>query len=290
MNAKFRALIQITRPVNLLIILLTQLLFMAKGAEWLQAGVGSLLHLNMDLLRIQDALFLTLATLSAAAAGNVVNDIEGQAADLVNKPGRRHVGTAVRVKTAWVFYLVLLAGSLGAAWMVDLAFFIFTVVVNLLLFFYSSDLKGMPLAGNILVAMLTAAVVFVSRKGIEDASMLPFSEFTVMAFLLNLSRELVKDVEDEEGDRAAGIGTFVVCYGSKKALQLSAMLLFLAFGAALALAVFHPGGWMFRLHLILASLAILLQAVTLLRSQTAGPSARNIKLLMLFGLLAVLWA
>lgn len=290
MNAKFRALIQITRPVNLLIILLTQLLFMAKGAEWLQAGVGSLLHLNMDLLRIQDALFLMLATLSAAAAGNVVNDIEGQAADLVNKPGRRHVGTAVRVKTAWVFYLVLLVGSLGAAWMVDLAFFIFTVVINLLLFFYSSDLKGMPLAGNILVAMLTAAVVFVSRKGIEDASMLPFSEFTVMAFLLNLSRELVKDVDDEEGDRAAGIGTFVVCYGSKKALQLSAMLLFLAFGAALALAVFHPGGWMFRLHLILASLAILLQAVTLLRSQTAGPSSRNIKLLMLFGLLAVLWA
>lgn len=290
MNAKFRALIQITRPINLLIILLTQLLFMAKGAEWLQAGVGSLLHLNMDLLRIQEALFLMLATLSAAAAGNVVNDIEGQAADLVNKPGRRHVGTAVRVKTAWVFYLVLLVGSLGAAWMVDLAFFIFTVVINLLLFFYSSDLKGMPLAGNILVAMLTAAVVFVSRKGIEDASMLPFSEFTVMAFLLNLSRELVKDVEDEEGDRAAGIGTFVVCYGSKKALQLSAMLLFLAFGAALALAVFHPGGWMFRLHLILASLAILLQAVTLLRSQTAGPSSRNIKLLMLFGLLAVLWA
>jgi 4-hydroxybenzoate polyprenyltransferase len=290
LNAKFRALIQITRPVNLLIILLTQLLFMAKGAEWLQAGVGSLLHLNMDLLRIQDALFLMLATLSAAAAGNVVNDIEGQAADLVNKPGRRHVGTAVRVKTAWVFYLVLLVGSLGAAWMVDLAFFIFTVVINLLLFFYSSDLKGMPLAGNILVAMLTAAVVFVSRKGIEDASMLPFSEFTVMAFLLNLSRELVKDVDDEEGDRAAGIGTFVVCYGSKKALQLSAMLLFLAFGAALALAVFHPGGWMFRLHLILASLAILLQAVTLLRSQTAGPSSRNIKLLMLFGLLAVLWA
>ena len=290
MNAKFRALIQITRPINLLIILLTQLLFMAKGAEWLQAGVGSLLHLNMDLLRIQEALFLMLATLSAAAAGNVVNDIEGQAADLVNKPGRRHVGTAVRVKTAWVFYLVLLVGSLGAAWMVDLAFFIFTVVINLLLFFYSSDLKGMPLAGNILVAMLTAAVVFVSRKGIEDASMLPFSEFTVMAFLLNLSRELVKDVEDEEGDRAAGIGTFVVCYGSKKALQLSAMLLFLAFGAALALAVFHPGGWMFRLHLILASLAILLQAVTLLCSQTAGPSSRNIKLLMLFGLLAVLWA
>ncbi|MBU6324487.1 MAG: geranylgeranylglycerol-phosphate geranylgeranyltransferase [Bacteroidetes bacterium] len=293
MNAKFRALIQIVRPVNLLIILLTQVLFMAKGAGWMDVGLEKFLHslytLNPDLLRWTDAGFLILATLSAAAAGNVVNDIEGQAADAVNKPERCVVGTVIRPRTAWIVYGILLALSIGASWMVDMAFFLFTVAVNLLLFFYSSDLKGMPPAGNILVALLTGAVVFVSRKGLEDASVLPFSEFTMMAFLLNLSREWVKDVDDREGDERAGLRTMAVVYGSARTLKLAALTLCLAFGVALALAVFHPGGWMFRLHVALASLGILHQAVTLLRSQTAGPSSQTIKRLMIFGLLAVIW-
>lgn len=293
MNAKVRALFRIVRPVNLLIILLTQALFIAKGAGWLQPGSGDffkgLCFLDPNLLRLQDALFLILATISAAAAGNVVNDIEGQAADAVNKPERRVVGTIISARVAWILYCLLLSVSVSAAWKVDMAFFLFTVAVNLLLFFYSSDLKGMPPAGNILVALLTGAVVFVSRKGLEDASVLPFSEFTVMAFLLNLSREWVKDVDDREGDERAGLRTMAVVYGSAGTLKLAALTLCLAFGVALALAVFHPGGWMFRLHLALASLGILHQAVTLLRSQTAGPSSQTIKRLMIFGLLAVIW-
>lgn len=293
MNAKFRALFLIVRPVNLIIILLTQVLFIVKGAGWLQQGsenfIHSLFFLHPELLRCHDGFFLILATITAAAAGNVVNDIKGQSSDAVNKPKRRVVGTIISARTSWIFYFLLLAVSMSTAWMVDLAFFLFTGAVNLLLFFYSSDLKGMPPAGNLLVALLTASVVFVSRKGLEDASVLPFSEFTVIAFLLNLSREWVKDVEDLEGDQSTGLHTFAVIYGPHKTLKLASLALFTAGGTTLALAVCHPGGWLFRLHLTLASLIILLQAVTLLRSQTAGPSSRNIKLLMLLGLLAVIW-
>ena len=293
MNAQPQALFRIVRPVNLLIIVLTQALFIAKGAGWLQHGSADFLYslysINPNLLRGQDALFLIVATIASAAAGNVVNDIEGQAADAVNKPERRVVGTIISVRAAWVLYFALLAISIGSAWMVDAAFFLFTLAANLLLFFYSSDLKGMPPAGNLLVALLTASVVFVSRKGLEDASVLPFSEFAALAFLLNLSREWVKDVDDMEGDEQAGMRSMAVAYGARNTLKLAALALLFAFVLALALAVFHPGGWMFRLHLTLASLIILLQAVTLLRSQTAGHSSRNIKLLMLFGLLAVIW-
>jgi len=296
LNARLSALIQITRPVNLGIILLTQLLFIAKAAGWCDWGGSSFLAaisgINTDVLRWHDAGFLMLATLCAAAAGNVVNDIEGQASDAVNKPERRRVGTVIGARTAWIWYFLLLAVSVAASWMVDLTFFLFTAAVNILLFFYSSDLKRMPLAGNILVAFFTAAVVFVSRKGVEDGSVLPFSEFTMMAFLLNLARELVKDVEDMDGDRATGIHTFTVVHGVGKTLRLASLVLFLTVLLLWGLAVLQPpgGGWMFRLHLTLASLYTLHLAVTLLRSRTAGPTPRKLKLLMLFGLLAVIWA
>ncbi len=290
MNAKLRALIELIRPLNLLIILLTQALFIAKGAGWLNFGAANFLSsLNPNLLRWQDAFFLMLATAAAAAAGNVVNDIEGQAADAVNKPERRRVGTAISVRTAWIWYCILLVLSVGAAWMLDFAFFLFTVLVNLLLFFYSSDLKGMPPAGNLLVAMLTASVVFVARKGIEDASALPFSEFTVIAFLLNLAREWVKDVDDREGDERAGIRTIAVIYGSARTLRLVGWILFLTAIFTFTVALFFPAGIAFRIHLFLAATGILLEAIARLRDKETKSTAMSIKGLMLLGLLAVIW-
>lgn len=290
MNAKLRALIELVRPLNLLIILLTQALFMAKGAGWLDFGAADFLRsFNPNLLRWQDAFFLMLATAAAAAAGNVVNDIEGQAADAVNKPERRRVGTTISVRTAWIWYCILLLLSLGAAWMLDLTFFLFTLVVNLLLFFYSSDLKGMPPAGNMLVAMLTASVVFVARKGIEDASALPFSEFTMIAFLLNLAREWVKDVDDREGDERAGLRSMAVVYGSLGTLRLTGWVLLLAVLLITAVALFYPAGMVFRVHLLLAAAGTGYMTFSVWQGNAAGLASSKLKWLMLFGMLAVLW-
>lgn len=290
MNAKLRALIELVRPLNLLIILLTQALFMAKGAGWLNFGAADFLSsFNPNLLRWQDALFLMLATAAAAAAGNVVNDIEGQAADAVNKPERRRVGTVLSVRTAWIWYFSLLLLSVGAAWMLDVTFFLFTLVVNLLLFFYSSDFKGMPPAGNVLVAMLTASVVFVSRKGIEDASALPFSEFTMIAFLLNLAREWVKDVDDREGDERAGVRSMAVVYGSVRTLRFTGWVLLLATILVAAVALLFPAGMAFRIHLMLAAAGTGYMAFAVWRGSAAGSASNRLKWLMLFGMLGVLW-
>ena len=290
MNAKFRALIELVRPLNLLIILLTQALFMAKGADWLNFGAADFLSsFNPNLLRWQDAFFLMLATAAAAAAGNVVNDIEGQAADAVNKPDRRRVGTVLSVRTAWIWYLSLLLLSVGAAWMLDVTFFLFTLVVNLLLFFYSSDFKGMPPAGNVLVAMLTASVVFVARKGIEDASALPFSEFTMIAFLLNLAREWVKDVEDLEGDERAGVRSMAVVYGSVRTLRFTGWVLLLSVFLIAAVALFYPAELAFRIHLMLAAAGTAYMSFSVWRGSDAGLASNRLKWLMLFGMLGVLW-
>jgi 4-hydroxybenzoate polyprenyltransferase len=290
LNAKLRALIELVRPLNLLIILLTQVLFMAKGADWLNFGAADFLRsFNPSLLRWQDAFCLMLATAAAAAAGNVVNDIEGQAADAVNKPERRRVGTVISVRSAWIWYCILLLLSLCAAWMLDLTFFLFTLVVNLLLFFYSSDLKGMPPAGNMLVAMLTASVVFVARKGIEDASALPFSEFTMIAFLLNLAREWVKDVDDREGDERAGVRSMAVVYGSLRTLRVTAGVLCLAVVLIAAVALFYPAGMVFRVHLLLAAAGAGYMAFAVWQGNATGLASNRLKWLMLFGMMGVLW-
>jgi len=83
-----------------------------------------------------------------------------------------------------------------------------------LLFLYSKYLKRIPLLGNVTVAFLTGLVfifggVVVSNPG---AAIVP----AVFAFLINLIRELVKDMEDIEGDKIAGVITFPIKYSLKK--------------------------------------------------------------------------
>jgi 4-hydroxybenzoate polyprenyltransferase len=281
------------RPVNLLIILLTQALFIAKGAGWMQATKGNaflaFINLNPDLIRWPSALFLILSTLAAAAAGNVINDIQGQVADSINKPDKQIVGKIISTRLTWTAYLLLIAISLSSAYMVDIVFFIFTAAVNLLLYYYSSDLKSMPPAGSVLIAILTSSVVFVARKGLEDASTLPFSEFAILAFMLNLARELVKDVNDIPGDRIAGVRSFAIVYGKVSTLKIACFTLLISCIFMLLFALFYSNSLLFQIHLFLATGGAFKLAIDLYKKNTKMATATRIKWLMLFGLISVIW-
>lgn len=94
------------------------------------------------------------------------------------------------------------------------------VLISILLYFYSSDLKGTTLWGNILVSLMNGVVVFFSAQGVDEKFNGYFAEYAFLAFLITMVREVVKDIEDTEGDKAKEYETFPIVYGPRKSIWL----------------------------------------------------------------------
>ena len=87
------------------------------------------------------------------------------------------------------------------------------VLTSVLLYLYSIRLKRIPLLGNITIAYLTGlAFVYggVAVNNVIDA-FIP----AVFAFMINLGRELLKDIQDMEGDKKVGLVTFPIKFGTQ---------------------------------------------------------------------------
>ena len=166
-----------------------------------------------------------LAAISAAftaAAGNIINDILDKEGDMINHPERAIPSGRVSVKLAGIeYFFFLIASCIIASFISQLAFFI-VFLTNVLLFIYSNRLKRIPLLGNITVAYLTGMAFIYGgvSVGHPRAALIP----AAFAFLINLIRELIKDIQDIEGDRTSGIKTFPIKFGINKTKYLITFL------------------------------------------------------------------
>ncbi|MFZ2287932.1 MAG: geranylgeranylglycerol-phosphate geranylgeranyltransferase [Bacteroidales bacterium] len=181
-----------------------------------------------------DFVILVIATCLITAAGYVINDYFDIRADLINR-GSIIVGNTITRRMAMMYHNVLnilgviggtyVSARIGYVWLG-----IFFILISGLLWFYSTTYKRQFLIGNIIVAMLVAMVpmmvvvydaapiyayysqVTVSFPGV---SILFYwvGGFAIFAFLTTLIREIIKDMEDCEGDRETGRRTLPVVSG-----------------------------------------------------------------------------
>jgi geranylgeranylglycerol-phosphate geranylgeranyltransferase len=163
-------------------------------------------------------LALVLAGASTAfvtAGGNVLNDLGDRDSDRVNHPDRPLVTGAISVPTARrlavALFVLAIVAIVPIAWSAPLvAVILATALAALLAYEWRYKAAGLP--GNLLVAFLTAEVFLYG--GAVAGNLLPILPFALMAFGATLSRELIKDMEDAEGDvgratlpRTRGMGT-----------------------------------------------------------------------------------
>lgn len=193
-----------------------------------------------------DFIILVASTVCITAGGYVINDYFDIKTDLINK-GKVIVGTKIPRRKAmmWhsIFNIIGVAAGFyisyraGYIWLGSLF-----LVVSGLLYFYSASYKRQFLIGNIIVAFLTAMVpmlvVFFEWPALYkyytlNAVVLPpinilvywVGGFAIFAFLTNLTREIIKDIEDFEGDIAYGRNTVPVIIGILAAKIVSAALI-----------------------------------------------------------------
>ena len=226
------------------------------------------------------------------AAGNVHNDILDLPADRLNRPDRALPSGALSVRAAAFLAASLCLCALASALAAGGAHAALAVALALLLCAYNALLKGLPRLGNAAVSLLSATpLLWVCWPSPSRAQ----CGAALLGFALTFARELAKDLEDVEGDRAAGRSTLPLARGVPAAVR--ALRFRAALACALALGAPWICGWETAAqrtawYAALAPLFLppLLKTVSAMRKSDWGKAERSLKASMVGGMSAILAA
>ncbi|CUT07141.1 geranylgeranylglycerol-phosphate geranylgeranyltransferase [Candidatus Kryptonium thompsonii] len=203
---KIVGIIKIIRPSNVLISGLT-----ISVAVLIFGGEG------FDISRL--ALVAGIVGILIDAGANVINDFFDVEIDRINKPHRPIPSGLVSKRFAlFIYFVCTILGLLVASFLNKMAFMI-VFFSSVAIFLYSYRLKRIPLVGNFTVAFITGlAFIFAgSIVGNFKDALFPF----LFAFMINFGREIIKDIEDIEGDLKSGVRTFPIVRGVNWAVAVS---------------------------------------------------------------------
>ena len=226
---------------NLAMIIIAQVLIKYAFFEHFQTATA---------LNTLEFIILVVITVLLAAAGNIINDIYDVDTDMINKPDKVLIGKEISEKLAYnLFFAFNIIGvCLGfcLSYMVGRSsFFSIFVIISISLYVYATFLKRTVLFGNILISLLVGMSILI--VGIFD--LLPVMNFenrviqlvffdkvidyAIFAFLINLIREVIKDIQDVDGDYKAGMNTLPIALGRERATKIAFALSMVPIGAVI---------------------------------------------------------
>ncbi|RKX26817.1 MAG: hypothetical protein DRP45_02575 [Candidatus Zixiibacteriota bacterium] len=239
----------------------------------------------------------SLAAAFVCAAGNIVNDMVDVEIDRINRPSRVLVRGTISMKTARNMAIALNLIAVVLSLVVSLPVAMMALVAIALLLVYNLWLKKVPVVGNIAVALLAGLTFLTGGLAVDPAlafrlpgPLIPF----VFAFFMHLVREIVKDVQDIEGDRRAGVVTFPQVIGVSGSL-LVALGLLLTLAVLTYVPIFE--GWFGRTYEIITVYLVDLPLLALMIFVWGNPNrlmlaigSAGLKAGMLLGLIALVLA
>lgn len=168
-------------------------------------------------------LFGSIIFACAAMIGNIHNDIVDLKTDKINRPDRPLVSGKISLSTSITTASILLIVGLASTYFHPWQPWVWLPALLIALFLYNKYLKQTPLWGNLMVAALCASPML---SILERANFSNELGFTLgFAFILTLTREIVKDIEDFEGDSKSKLNTTAVYFGKKKSRAIVSILL-----------------------------------------------------------------
>ncbi|MDJ0646343.1 MAG: geranylgeranylglycerol-phosphate geranylgeranyltransferase [Flavobacteriaceae bacterium] len=253
---------------------------------------------------------LIFATLCIAAAGNIINDIYDIKADKINKPTKVLVIHSGATKLANHFYIILnligISVSLYLSIHIGYASFVATFIATaLLLKVYSTFLKKKPIIGNMVVSLLISLSILIvgffdiipaitEENGVQQYfGFGGLLDYAVFAFMFNFLREIVKDIEDIDGDINLNMNTLPILIGRKRSRNVIFTLSFIP----LFLVTFYSFSNFSKLPFVLAYMLIVVMLPFLYfmskllyaeKKQDYIFLSRLLKLIMLLGMLSII--
>lgn len=270
MSQLIGAFFRLIRWPNLVFIFLTQLLFY----YFILLPCYGVFHTigPVHAPKLNPLLFflLTASSVLIAAAGYAINDYFDLNIDRVNKPKRMVVEKMI--KRRWTILWHWLLSGIGVLLSLYVSWRIRNPIIAaanvgcvVLLYFYSTTFKRKLLIGNIIISLLTAWVIlvlFVCEARITTdpvardigARIFKFAiVYGSFAFIISLVREVVKDIEDRDGDEKYGCRTMPIVWGVNVAKVFAGTWLVVLIGALIIFQfyVLQKAWWQLILYSIL---------------------------------------
>ncbi len=193
--------------------------------------------------------FLSLATVMIAAAGYIINDYFDVNIDRINKPLQLIIDKTIKRREAMLAHLVISGVAILIAMRVSFQLglwhysFIYAACA-LGLWFYSTEFKKQFLIGNLVVALFVGLTPFITglyelqltAEKYRILTLPPFEVhfkiifnfifgFSCLAFLINLIREIIKDIQDMDGDKVFGCRTVPIVLGIETSKNIVSFLI-----------------------------------------------------------------
>ncbi|MBU7042399.1 MAG: UbiA family prenyltransferase [Theionarchaea archaeon] len=190
-----------------------------------------------------DVFFAVLGTITASSAGMVINDYFDYDIDIINRPDRVLPRGALSRKNALFFAVILFILAYIFISLTNPLCIVIGYPAVILIGVYSWKLKRLPFIGNFVVAFLTSLTLIYG--GAAAGSIVLVTMLAICAFFANLSREIVKDIEDIKGDKELGSKTLPIIYGVPTLSLIAAVLL--GIGVAATFLPYFSGlfGWIY---------------------------------------------
>ena len=247
---KIFAILKLTRVLNLTIVALTLYIF-----RWYVFEPALRNCFRVSFISDLNFYLLTIAAVLTTAAGYIINDYFDQTIDGINKPEKQIVGTIIKPKFAQTLFYIfsaisIILGTFVAYKIGSINLAAIPIIAIFMLWYYSFKYKRTFLWGNIVISFLSGFLIvslwlfeffgmrnsihgFVHcKKFFNEATNIVFIYF-IFAFLISLIREIVKDMEDVEGDKVAKRQTLPIKLGMEKTKKVLYVLvsLFIAYSA-----------------------------------------------------------
>ena len=275
---------------------------------------------NSALSNIDFSIYL-LALITIAAGGYIINDIYDLEIDKINKPGTRIIEKKISKEFSFKVYYILNIIGITSGFYVSyqvnklwfgciFIFFVFN------LWKYSKEYKASFLIGNLQVAFLAAlSIITLSLFDLipvgiknEDGSKIIFYIILFYAgfsFITTLIREIIKDLEDIEGDKKINANTLAINYGVAKTKKITALLILIPiFGIAYLqyfqynnlsnnFSIIGSSWWenfITALYTLFLQILLILLIIKIIKSNTKSDfhfSSTLCKIIMLVGILSI---
>ncbi|MCK4689394.1 MAG: geranylgeranylglycerol-phosphate geranylgeranyltransferase [Candidatus Marinimicrobia bacterium] len=269
------AYIRLMRPLNLL-----------------QGAIAILVCATlMEQFPIWWKILLTIAVVwVCTGGGNALNDYCDSEIDKINRPKRPIPMGLVSKKGALIFSTLLFISSLLFAipiW--DLQVAIVLGIALLFLITYSLFFKMRVFVGNLIVSLILGMAFLFGTIIFGDIlkGIVPF----LLAFAFTLIREMVKDMQDVEGDRALGVNTLPMKYGINTSKHLVTIFTFLLMIGAIFPYILNVYGKFYLITVIFTVEIPLLYVIFSIQRDTSATNCSLISSVLkadiFFGLLAI---
>lgn len=268
------------------------------------------LEAKFDFIEELNFAILTLSLILLAGAGYIINDVFDITEDSVNKPDKQiinvHISPESANKVYWILNIISFIGALYLSiYYQSSVLVIFITTLISLLWLYSYKLKRKYLIGNVLVGLVTASTALIAAsflQGFINLAIESHKDPTIYVYtnddflwgiasfifilitLLSIPREIIKDIQDIEGDKIANANTIPIASGVFPAKIIASAVLF-----AYLTPFFYMADYPLNLMVIIP---ILLTIILILSSNTKkmfAISSLAIKLNMLVGMLFIIY-